>query len=207
MSFLGNLGIGGRLRLAFGGLFLALVLVGGLGLYQAARLNDAANDLAYNRLPSVTVLGHLAEATSRFREAQAAAILVTDSANTDSANTGSAAQSRTGALADVVAAWKEYQPLIDPGEEQSQLAPDIDTAWKSYQAQDARLVALMAGTDKDAAARFFTNDLWPYAVKLWRPICATTSGRALNRRRRPMPVSPRRSGPLEWEPPSPRCSP
>jgi methyl-accepting chemotaxis protein len=96
MSLANKVRIGGRLRLAFGGLFLALALVGGIGLYQAARLSDAASDLADNRMPSIVALGRLAEATMRFREAQAAAIL-----STNAATSASVAQSRSAVLADI----------------------------------------------------------------------------------------------------------
>jgi methyl-accepting chemotaxis protein len=158
MSAANNIRIGGRLRLAFGGLFLALALVGGIGLYQAARLNVASVDLSDDRIPSVVTLGALGDATMRFREAQGAAILVTN----DAANIASIAKSRSGAIADVESDWKDYQGRIDAGEEQLHLAPAIDAAWKAYLAQDARLQSLIRAGDKAGAGSFYTGTLWPF---------------------------------------------
>jgi len=161
MSLFTKFSIGGRFRLAFGSLFLALALVGAIGLYQASQLNDASIDLADNRTPSIVVLGRLEEATTRFRETQGAAILASDA---DSA--ASVARSRTAAIADVEATWKDYQPLIDPGAERQRLAPAIDAALKEYQASDTRLETLLRAGDKAAAARYHTVDQWPLATKL-----------------------------------------
>jgi methyl-accepting chemotaxis protein len=161
MSLFTNISIGGRLRLAFGGMFLALTLVGGVGLYQAAQLNDATSDLAFNRMPSFMTLGMVQEATTRFREFEASAILAPDAeikARID--------QLRSTMLAEIQTNWQAYQPLIDPGEEQTRLAPAIGAAWKDYLAGDGRLEALIRAGDKDAAARFFSIDLGAAAVKL-----------------------------------------
>ncbi len=161
MAHFTEFGIGARIRLAFGMSFLSIVLVGGLSLYQTGKLDDASLDLSGNRLPSVVTLGRIQDATMRFREAEAAGILVTDAANT-----ASAARSRSTALADVAAGWKEYQGEIDPGEERERLAPAIDAAWKDYLAQDMKLEALVQAGNKEAAAHFYTADTWPSFAKL-----------------------------------------
>jgi methyl-accepting chemotaxis protein len=167
MILLANIGIGGRIRLAFGGMFVALTVVGGIGLHQAAQLNDAANDLANNRLPSVMALGRIEEATTRFREFEAAAILAPD--DTIKARV---AQLRSAVLAEIQTNWQSYQPLIDPGEEQRILAPAIDSAWRSYLALDARLDALLRVGDKEAAAHFFSIDMGGDALKLREALVA-----------------------------------
>ena len=161
MSVFTNLSIGGRFGMAFGGLFLALAVVGGVDLYQTSRLSDAAADLSENRIPSVLVLGRLEEAVMRFREAQGAAILASDPAT--SANI---AGSRSTAVGDIEASWKDYQGLIDPGQEHDRLAPAIDAAWKDYLAQDVRLGSLIRAGDKAAAAHLQTVETWPFFAKL-----------------------------------------
>jgi methyl-accepting chemotaxis protein len=161
MAWFSTNSIGGRFRLAFGGLFLALAMVSAIALYQAGQLNAASNDLANNRLPSVVTLSRVQEATMRFREAEAAAILVTDAANA-----ASAVQSRSTALGDVAAGWKDYQPFIDAGQERERLAPAIDAAWRDYLAQDTQLEALVRAGNKDAAASFYTAKTSPYFAKL-----------------------------------------
>jgi methyl-accepting chemotaxis protein len=161
MSVFTNLSIGGRFGTAFGGLFLVLVLVGGVDLYQTAQLNAATADLSDNRIPSVLVLSKLEDAVMRFREAQDAAVLASDPATI-----ANVASSRSSAVDDVEASWRDYQPLMDPGQERERLGPAIDAAWKDYLGQDARLGSLIRAGDKDAAARFQTGDLSPLFRKL-----------------------------------------
>jgi methyl-accepting chemotaxis protein len=161
MTWFSTKSISGRFRLAFGALFLALAMVSAVALYETGQLNAASTDLSANRLPSVVTLSQLEEATIRFREAEAAGILAADAASA-----ASVAQSRSAALADVGANWRDYQPLIDPGDEQQRLAPAIDAAWKDYLAQDAQLDALVRAGNKEAAASFYTARTWPYFTKL-----------------------------------------
>jgi methyl-accepting chemotaxis protein len=142
-------------------LFLVLVLVGGVDLYQTAQLNAATADLSDNRIPSVLVLSKLEDAVMRFREAQDAAVLASDPATI-----ANVASSRSSAVDDVEASWRDYQPLMDPGQERERLGPAIDAAWKDYLGQDARLGSLIRAGDKDAAARFQTGDLSPLFRKL-----------------------------------------
>jgi methyl-accepting chemotaxis protein len=161
MAWFSTDSIGGRFRLAFSGLFLALVMVSAVSLYEAAQLNAASNDLAANRLPSVVTLSRLEEATMRFREAEAAAILATDPEHV-----ANIVQSRSTALADFAASWKDSQPLIDPGQERERLAPAIDAAWQEYLAQDTQLEALVRASNKAAAANFYTAKTWSHFAKL-----------------------------------------
>ena len=154
MSLFTKIGIGGRLRLAFGSLFVGLALIGGVGLYQATQLNDITTELANDRVPSIMVIGRMTITATRFRALQATSILTPDAEGRVSV-----AQRRTTAVTEFETHWKTYEPLIDPGEEARVLAPAILAAWKNYQAQDARVDAMLHAGDKEAAARFFNADL------------------------------------------------
>ncbi len=165
MAWFSTNSIGGRFRLAFGSLFLALAMVAGVSLYEAAQLNAASADLSDNRIPSVLTLSRLLEAAVRFRETEGAAILAADVATA-----ASVAQSRSTALADIEASRKGYEPLIDPGAEQQRLAPAIDATLKDYMAQDAQLQTLLRSGNKEAAARFHTADLYPFFAKLHQAV-------------------------------------
>ncbi len=148
-----KISIGGRLRLAFGGLFVALMLVVGAGLYQAAQINRIADYLAHHALPSVRALGRVVDAVTQFRQLQAAALLVPD------AEIGAlVAQKRTETLAELAAAWKVYEPLIHPGEER-QMTDAAQAEWKEYQAQDVRLQARADMGDNGGAAHVYSEDL------------------------------------------------
>jgi len=167
MTFFTTNSINGRIHLAFASLFLTLAMVGGIGLYQAGQLHDASDDLALNRLPSVVALGRLEEATSRFRQLQASAILAPD------AEIKAGIQRyKSTTLSDIQRIWQDYQPLVDPGEERERLAPAVDATWKDYLTQDTRLEALVQSGDKAAAAQFFSVDMVPAAGKLREALAA-----------------------------------
>jgi methyl-accepting chemotaxis protein len=161
MSFFTKISIGGRLRLAFGSLVLALALVGGLGLYQASKLKAVVTSYANDRVPGIRVIGRLADATSRFRQLQSAAIIAPD------AETAAViGQRRTETLVEIQAAWKVFEPLIDIGEERDRLAPAIKAALQEYETLDAQLGTLLRAGDKTAAGRFFSVELLAASMKL-----------------------------------------
>ncbi|CAH2602567.1 HAMP domain-containing protein [Rhodovastum atsumiense] len=151
MALFSNAGVGSKLRLVFGALLLAFVLMGGVSLYQAVQTNKVATDLGRNAVPSGVVMGHLAQLLERFRLLQAAAIIA------DADSITAVTQRRAAALAEIQASWKAYQPFVDPGEEKETLIPAIDAAWKNYLTQDARLQAISA--DKTAAGRMFNIEM------------------------------------------------
>ncbi len=75
MSVFTKITIGGKLRLAFGVLFVALMLVGGAGLYQTARINTITESVIRDRVPILRAMGRLTAAVEHFRQLQAAALL------------------------------------------------------------------------------------------------------------------------------------
>jgi methyl-accepting chemotaxis protein len=153
MSLLSKLHIGGRLRLAFGCLLLALVLVGGAGLYQAAQLAGIANNLARGDIAGIRAVGQMVEAAMRYRQLQAAVLLAADPDIK-----ARAVQARSTASDDFRTASQSYEPLIDPGEERH-LADAIQAAWRDYQAHDSQLESIALTGNKSAAARFYSVEL------------------------------------------------
>ncbi len=158
MSEFATMSVGGKLRLAFGVLFIALMLVGGAGLYQTARINTVTESVILDRVPSLRVMGRLTTAVEHFRQLQAAALLAT----TTEQKAG-VAQRRSETVGQIETALRDYQPLIDPGLEAQTLVPAILAAWKDYQAQSA---PLDSATDKSAAVELFTAQLRPAVIRL-----------------------------------------
>jgi methyl-accepting chemotaxis protein len=152
MSFMAKMRIGGRFRLAFGGMVFTLIVSGAVSLYQATQLDRVASDLGRNAVPSGVIMAQLAEALTQFRQLQAAAILA--STSDDKA---AIARQRSETLSRIQAKLQAYQPYVDEGRETDVLMPAIRTAWQDYQAQDAKLQAKEA--DPAAAAHFYINDL------------------------------------------------
>ena len=120
MSIFTNITIGGRLKLAFASLFLAVVLVGGAGLLQAAKLKAVTAEIANHRLPSIRALDRIAEAMARFRTVRASALLATSAEMT-----AGSLRRQSETIAEPQAARKAFEPGVDPGEEQQSLAPAI----------------------------------------------------------------------------------
>ncbi|MBN8902101.1 MAG: MCP four helix bundle domain-containing protein, partial [Rhodospirillales bacterium] len=158
MSFLSRLGVGGRFRLAFGALVAAVVLVGGIGLSQAFRMDDVASDLANNRIPSLTLVGRLAEGVARYRQLQGSLLLASakDRAEIE--------QRMKQTESDIEATRHSYEPLIDPGEETTVLFPAIVSSWAEYKRVSAALAA--PGLDPQAAANIYLNEIYPAFMKL-----------------------------------------
>jgi methyl-accepting chemotaxis protein len=133
MSIFTKMTIAGRFRLAFGSLLVVLLLLGGVGLYQADQIYKTAVDLGENRVPSIETLGRLSESIARFRQLEGSALLATD---TDQAALVAGRMAQTSA--DIDAAWKVYAPLVDPGEEARTLFPAAHAAWTDFQTAHAK---------------------------------------------------------------------
>lgn len=163
MAILNKISVGGRVRLAFGALFVALLVVGGAGLYQTAQMHDIAQDTLKNRLPSVDYMGRIAVSAMSFRQTQAVMLL----ANSPEQK-ATIAQRRTAALDEFQAALHDFQPFVDPGEEAQTLFPAIHAAWNDYQAQSLRLDTATAKSAFD----IYSVELYPAFAKLRATIAA-----------------------------------
>ena len=113
MTSFNNLSIGRKVAFAFA-LVCAIVL--GLGVFCLIRLGDmiaAAAQLRDNRLPSVQMLGKVAQLVERQRANLGTVLIMRGDAERAEAIVA-LDNSRQG----VTEAWAGYAPLIDPGEEQ-----------------------------------------------------------------------------------------
>ena len=153
MAVFTKIRIGGRLRLAFGALFVALTLVGGAGLYQSAQISEIAHDMAGNRVPSLEIMGRMVAYAERLRQLQAGVLL----AGTPERK-AVLVQQRSEALNVFQVGLQEYLPLIEPGEETQIIIPAIEAAWKDYQAQS---LLLDSAKDQSAADEVFSIQLQP----------------------------------------------
>lgn len=144
-----NVKIGTRLAMGFGALLLLICTVAGVGAYQASRMNDRAQDLAQNWLPSVRILGDLRAQANALRRASLRHVLETDAAGKEKQ-----AQAHKELLeAKIPATFSVYQKLISSPEE-AKLFERIKTLWSAYLEEDKRLIALSdAGAASFDAAR------------------------------------------------------
>ena len=136
MQFLDNLSIKAKVAIAFSAVLLVTV---GLGVFAIARLgqvNGTAEEIAENNLPSIRELSKMQAMIERYRAQQAQFILSDSDAAMDDME--KRMQSTVEAFEQ---AYKTYQPLIAPGEEQAMM-DDFISKWRQYQADSRDLFAL-----------------------------------------------------------------
>jgi methyl-accepting chemotaxis protein len=150
---LNRLSIRGKVISAFAAVLICTL---GLGLFAIQRLNAVnanAQDIRDNWLPSVNILGRMAQVTERMRANQGAQLLTTANAERERAVSIIKEQSQLYAKA-----RESYQPLITPGEEQH-LVDAYDAAWKQYSEESDKLTGLIAQGKHDDATQLYLGDM------------------------------------------------
>ncbi|HEY2133849.1 MAG TPA: methyl-accepting chemotaxis protein [Acetobacteraceae bacterium] len=135
---------------------LVLCATVGLGAFSLQRLdavNLAAADLRNYWLPATSALDTMAEASQRFRSAQAG-VLLTISEERRRASRGVMADE----LARFDAAHAAYERMATPGEER-QKADAFTAAWREYLALSKTFDAMVNAGDMAHATAFYSNDL------------------------------------------------
>ena len=137
-----------KLASAFLALILLTVLVGGIGIYNMAKINANTVDIATNWLPSIKVLGNIRNSANQIRRAEADHVLSNAEADYGPIETRlSAAKEKLAKLE------AEYQPLITSPEERA-LYNDYRSALQGYVSVQERLLKTSrAGPAEDEAAR------------------------------------------------------
>jgi methyl-accepting chemotaxis protein len=154
MAVFASLPLRQKLYVAFGSLFLVLAGTGGVAIQQLSVLDSASNDVSQNWLPSVDVLGRISSAVARNRALQAGEFVASDAAHrADLVERGR----NTRKLADE--AWRDYEPMLDPGEE-TRLAAPVKTSLDSFWRSNEQTMALLRGGDQAGAIRIFNGEGW-----------------------------------------------
>jgi methyl-accepting chemotaxis protein len=135
-----------------GAFALVLLVAIGLGLFAVERLgavNGAAADIRDNWLPSTRLLGEFAHQMASQRASVATLLLQTSD---DGMAKQQAALEKTTAARD--AAWRSYQPLISPGEEQ-RIGDEISREMAAYEPLIQKILALAHNHEKDKAVALY----------------------------------------------------
>ena len=153
MSFLNNFSIKTKVAIAFG---MVLIVTVGLGVFATVRLgsvNDAASDMRTNWLPAVRALGKMQIYVERYRAQQGQYILSDSSDAMDDMD-----KRIKSSLDGYDAAFKIYQPTIDPGEEQK-LVDVFVKQWADYLDHSKELIALARKQQDKEALALYTGKL------------------------------------------------
>jgi methyl-accepting chemotaxis protein len=135
LSSFANLKIRTKLIATFAAVLICTI---GLGLFAVQRLvaiNALVADVDVTELPSVRILGVLSYDTMRFRQVEATLALAPDKTAQDAEAT---LLNQVGAQAEQ--AFKEYDPLVDAGDERH-MADGVMQAWRTYLALDEKFLA------------------------------------------------------------------
>jgi len=151
LSSLNNLSIGRKVTLAF---TMVVAVVIGLGLFAMQRIGAVNADAATIRndaLPSIELLGRIAQLVERFRSEVGTVLLVRTDADRSQAE---AAMAKT--IQDMKQARAAYAPFVDPGEEEK-LAAAFGQAWDAVALGGSTLTDLTHKGDQAGAAAIFVG--------------------------------------------------
>jgi methyl-accepting chemotaxis protein len=118
-----NLTILTKVALSFAIICLTTIALGVFASQRMSAINDGLVDVGHNWLPSVKVLGRVAQQAERYRGNIAMTLLAHD----DGTRTA-AAQRLATARAEVLKAMADYQPMVTDGEERG-LAAQVRQKW------------------------------------------------------------------------------
>jgi len=137
-----------KLNYSFAALVGLVILMGAFGLVQLGRVNDVANDIAAEQLPSIISLANIRATANQIRRAEAEHMLSKNEPEIK------AADERIASLRAALAKQEQaYMPLVAPGEEAQGFA-DYQKLRDSYFAAMASVLTLSrAGEDSFAQAR------------------------------------------------------
>jgi methyl-accepting chemotaxis protein len=153
VSFFQNLSIRSKVLSAF---VVVLLLADGLGIFALQRLsavNDASAEIRDSWLPSLRVVGQIAMYSERIRANQNTFINQPDDKGRENALK---TLQLTVDMRDK--AYREYQPLITPGEER-QLTDIIASSWSAYQSKWQQVVDLAQKGERDKIPPIYSGEM------------------------------------------------
>ncbi|HZY17440.1 MAG TPA: MCP four helix bundle domain-containing protein, partial [Ramlibacter sp.] len=133
-----------RLGLAFAAMVLLTLLVAGVAASRLAAVNEAAQDLATNWLPSIKVLGEIRTVANQIRRAEADHVLSTDEA--EMIGMEKRLEELRASLSDRA---KAYEPLITEADEKAGFV-EFNKQRDAWIAVQAKLLATSRGGEKTA---------------------------------------------------------
>lgn len=162
MRMLDSLRIPAKLLVAFGLLFLMVAASGGASLYIARDIAGQLEAISKNALPSVRILGRIAEDVNRIRSVSLRFFLAetTDEKRIEG-------QQRQEFLNRIATSFRNYNNYIHSSEER-RIYDQVLSAWQRYQDAETRLLANPA---RDVGAvRSMLAEQSKLAIELGRPL-------------------------------------
>jgi methyl-accepting chemotaxis protein len=166
MSWFQNLSIRSKVMTAFAAVLAVTVVLGAFSISRLSIVNDGAVTVSDNYLVASNGLSDIAANAMRYRQLQAAYILMSDA--TVRATT---TQSMTTTLNGTEKGWATYSPTIDPGYERS-IADKFHSELADYVAMNDKFMQLAAANKTAEAAAYYTGDMRTLYNKFWADLQA-----------------------------------
>src|SRR5215469_14537198 len=135
LSSIANLRIRTKLIAAFTAVLICTAALGLLALERLGQINTIVADLDRDGLPTARLLGILSYNTTRFRQLEATLTLAPDKASQ-----AEEAKLLTDVRGQAEQALKDYDPLVNAGDER-RMADAMIQGWRGYLALDDKFLA------------------------------------------------------------------
>ncbi|HVY18310.1 MAG TPA: MCP four helix bundle domain-containing protein, partial [Rhodopila sp.] len=136
--------------------FASALSLGVFGLWQTSSVNQKAQDIRDNWLPSTVALGKLENAVNNVRIKEARVAIV--AAGRDAEKWKQEVATFNGAVSDADRAYAAYTPLIAPGTADETNMKAFAAAWDKYKATTDTIVRLGTKGDVAALLALYAND-------------------------------------------------
>jgi methyl-accepting chemotaxis protein len=150
-----NLSIRDKLLALLGMVFLASCGLGGFGLSQTAKVNQAAESIRDGWLPATVAVGKLGMEVEQYRVRTSRMLIGIVSFDTSSQATDFANSQAEAVEIDRLRA--AYQPSIHPGTDDERLMGAFDAAWSTLKQTNQQLMDMANQFDRDGALALFVG--------------------------------------------------
>ena len=153
MTWFQNLMVRSKVILAFATVLAVTAMLGVFAINRLSSVNDDATLISKNYLVAATSLGDFSYQATRYRQLQAAALLM-------SALDDKAAEEKSALTAAETAnkAWDVYSPTVDAGQEKA-MADKLHGLWDDYVALNEKLTGLSHAAKNEEAVTLYTGDM------------------------------------------------
>jgi methyl-accepting chemotaxis protein len=153
MTQLNDLRMRSKLAFAFGAMFLVLLALGGVPVFELGKIRDDARQLGRRWVPETEALGRMSAAAMRFRLNQATSAMLDDPALRAAAN-----RREEESLRAFEEQKEKLRHYVSSAEGLRFLAA-IEAAWQGYMSFDKRLKTLVVSGHRNEAMVLFSGEM------------------------------------------------
>ena len=151
---LNNLAIRTKIPLGFAAVLAIVLVLGSVSIVRLGAVNDNAEEIRNDWLPSTGQMSKLLTAIYSFRLREARYLLVA----ADGGDLDKAQADITAGAERIAKARAAYAPLVTPGSEDERLIKQFDREWAVYGPVTTKMLALAKSHDSKAATAFYNGE-------------------------------------------------